>query len=238
MSEVWEALKSFYTQTLEPASFDFMRSLPDSLLFGISVFALTTQSWPLGALVLAMLEFTLIHRIFGGFVNLVGGGDAETKDLKCLAGLPSPYQISLVGTLIQETAFPSGYIFFVTAVLGYTLSSTFNVQKELEELGKKEQEWKSRLPLSVFFSCAFLALVVVWRVLLECDSVGAGLFSCLLGLFFGFLIFNLHVYLFGRESVNFLGIPLLADRAAKGRPLHVCAPQLEVLKAELALKQE
>lgn len=236
MDTVWEKLKWLHTNYTEPATFDFMRSLPDSLLFGISMFALVTQSWPLGALVLAMFEFTLIHRIFGGFVNLVSGGDAPAENLKCLAGLPSPYQISLLGTLINETAFPSGYIFFLTAVLGYTLSSTFNVKKELEELGNREAQWKSRLPLAVFFSCAFLCVIVVWRVLTECDSVGAALASSLFGLFFGFLIFQLHVYLFGRFATNFLGLPLLADRDTKGRPLHVCAPQLEVMKAEL--KQE
>jgi hypothetical protein len=39
----------------------------------------------------------------------------------------------------------------------------------------------------------------------------------------GFLVYMVHVYLFGRDSINFLGVPLLADRAANGRPLYVCA---------------
>jgi hypothetical protein len=39
------------------------------------------------------------------------------------------------------------------------------------------------------------------------------------------LIQLLHTYLFGRDSINFLGVPLLGDRAANGRPLYVCAKQ-------------
>jgi hypothetical protein len=68
MSQYFDWLKSFNKSILRPAATDFMRSLPDSLFIGTTVFALLTQSYPLGILVLAMLETTLLHRSIGGGV--------------------------------------------------------------------------------------------------------------------------------------------------------------------------
>jgi hypothetical protein len=33
-------------------------------------------------------------------------------------------------------------------------------------------------------------------------------------------------YLFGRDSINFLGVPLLADRSATGGKQYICAKQV------------
>ena len=228
MSQYFEWLKSSKTSILLPAATDFMRSLPDSLFIGTSVFALLTQSFPLGILVLAMLEFTLIHRVFGGVLSSIDSDNSSKPGhYMCLPGIPSAYQISIVGNLVSEISTPSGPTMFVTAILAYIMASIFNFHKELEELGQREPEWKTRIPLSVTFSLLLLCSYIIWRFMNSCDSLINVLGSAILGLLVGMMVFLVHIYLFGRFAVNLLGIPILSERAAAGKPLYVCASSNE-----------
>lgn len=225
MSSYLKALRYIGSDVLSPAFHDILRSAPDALFLGSSILGLLTQNFALGVFVLAMAEFGISHRILAGIIGSVQGNTRQARPEICSAGIPSPYQISAIGQILGEASFPSGAVFFLSAVITYTLSSTLNFQKELEELGNQEAEWKTRLPLSIVFSCLFIALVSIYRVYYSCDTVFVVLGSLLLGSFAGFIVYLLHVYLFGRDSINFLGVPLLADRAANGKPLYVCAKQ-------------
>jgi hypothetical protein len=209
-----------------PAFHDFMRSLPDSLLLGSGCFALVTQSFPIGILVLAIAEISLSHKLLGGFISGVQGGNShiQEKDV-CRPGIPSPYQISIIGQLLAETTFPSGPVYLISGTIAYILASTLNFKNELKTLGEKEPEWNARIPLSFTFGLLFLVLFSAWRYANGCDGAVAVLGSVVFGLVIGYLIYILHVYLFGRDAINFLGIPLLADKAAGGRPLYACAKQ-------------
>jgi hypothetical protein len=223
MSSYFKSLKSLQDDIVSPAFHDILRSAPDSLFIGSAFFALITQNFPLGIFTLAMAEFGMLNRALAGLIGSLQNNERAARPEICKAGIPSPYQISVVGQILGETAFPSGPIFFLGAVITYILSSTLNFQKELEELGNTDPEWKTRIPLSFTFSILFLFLFLVYRVYYECDSLMVTLGSTLFGGIAGFLVYMIHVYLFGRDSINFLGIPLLADRAANGRPLYVCA---------------
>jgi hypothetical protein len=204
---------------------EFLRAMPDSLFLGTSTFALITQSFPLGMLTLAMMELILIQVLLSSFIKgIEPNGHVPSSD-QCTTGLPSLYQITAIGKLLEISTFPSGAIFFVVGVLSYIFFSILNFRGELEELGKQEPEWKVRLPLSVVFSASLIVLFVVYRVWSGCDTVIPALGSSVFGFGAGFLIYLLHNYLFGRDAINMLGLPLLADRAAGGRPLYVCAKQ-------------
>jgi hypothetical protein len=225
MSSYFKTLRSLRTDVLIPATQELLRSAPDSLFIGTLIFAGLTRSFPLGIFVLALAEIGLFHRLFAGMISGFQSNVNVPSNDMCNPGIPSPYRLSLVGTLLGEAAFPSGPIFFITAAISYILSSTLNFREELKELGKNEPEWNLRIPLSIIFSSLFFIFFVIFRVAFKCDSVMVALGSAVFGGVFGGLIYLLHVYLFGRDAVNFLGLPLLADRAANGRPLYVCAKQ-------------
>ena len=225
MATYFETLKSILSDTLVPTTQEFVRAVPDSLFLGTGFFALITQNFPLGVLVLAIAELAMSQRILGSLVSVVQENPVKPFSDKCSAGIPSPYQLSLIGKLMSEVQFPSGPVFLLAGVISYTLSSTLNFSEELKELGKKEPEWNARIPLSVTFSVLLLAFYVVWRYMNGCDDVFYLLGSTAIGAVVGFVIYIIHVYLFGRDAVNFLGIPLLADRAANGTPLYACAKQ-------------
>lgn len=224
MSQYFEWLKSARTTLLAPAGTDFLRSLPDSLFVGTGVFALLTQSFPLGILVFAMVEFTIVHRLLGGFLSAISPTITKPPaNYLCHPGIPSPYQLSAVGALLSDIAVPSGPMFFVAAVITYCLGAVMNFSKELKELSKKESQWGTRIPLGATFGGLLLAVYMVWRYMSGCDSVPVILGSTLVGMLAGMSALLIHLFLFGRFSINFLGIPLLADRVSEGRPLYVCA---------------
>lgn len=225
MATYFERLRSILSDTIVPTTQEFLRALPDSIFVGTGFFALITQNFPLGVLVLAIAEMAMAQRLFGSFVSIVQENPIKAYSDKCSAGIPSPYQLSLVGKLMSEVTFPSGPIFLLTGVITYCLSSTLNFQNELEELGKTEPEWNARIPLAATFSVLLFVLYALWRYMSECEDVFAILGSSLLGAVVGFVVYILHVYIFGRDAINFLGIPLLADRAANGTPLYACAKQ-------------
>jgi len=210
---------------VDPGPKEFLRALPDSLFLGTSIFALITQSFPLGIFVLAMMEFLIVLVVLGGFVSAMQPNLAAPSSDQCTSGLPSLYQISAIGNILSGVAFPSGPTFFVTAALSYLLFSMLSYSDELEQLGKSEPEWKLRIPLGTTFSIALIAAFIVFRVWMKCESAVTALGSGLFGVGAGYLVYVIHIYLFGRDSTNILGLPLLTDRAAQGRPLYVCAKQ-------------
>ena len=213
------------TNLVHPGPREFMRSLPDSLFLGTAIFALITQSFPLGILTFAMLEFGIMDWTLSGVLGSVQNNTTPFKSDICLTGIPSPYQISILGHVYPQVEFPSTPILFIASTLFYTMASILNFRNELKELALKEPEWAVRIPLSIVFTTLLLIFYVFWRVLNSCDSVLGALGSVALGEIFGGIVYLLHVYLFGRDSINFLGLPLLADRAADGTPLYVCAKQ-------------
>jgi hypothetical protein len=108
----------------------------------------------------------------------------------------------------------------------YILFSVLNFREELKELGHKTPEWKVRIPLSIIFTSVLLLCFTFWRVLNTCDTVIIALGSLLFGALTGSVIMLLHTYLFGRDSINFLGVPLLADRSATDGKQYICAKQV------------
>lgn len=215
LGELIKIIGTSYTQS--------MRGLPDSLLVGSGLFAIFTQNFPIGILVLAMLEWSLLTWLLVGLTGSLENNTESVNKATCFPGIPSPYLISVVGDLYPKVSFPSIPILFVSSTLLYILQSIMNFTDELKELGNKDAEWKARLPLSIIFTTIILLGFVFWRVINSCDTVWVALGSVGLGAVFGGLVNLLHIYLFGRDSINFLGLPLLADRAANGGPLYACA---------------
>ena len=155
MSSYFAFLKSIPDDVLKPTFHDFMRSLPDTVFLGTALFALITQNFPLGILTLAMMEFAVIHRLLGSLITAVQGANSVSvgaQSIACSSGLPSPYMISAIGQVFHSTVFPSGVLFFISAVISYTLNSIMNFKPELEELAKKQSEWNARIPMAIGFS--------------------------------------------------------------------------------------
>jgi hypothetical protein len=204
---------------------EIMRGLPDSIFLGSIVFAFLTQNYPLSILVLGMFEFSIVAWFLSMFVGLIETNNESVKSDICLPGIPSPYLISILGNIYPKISFPSIPIFFMSSTLFYIVYSVLNFSNELKELGHKNAEWKVRIPLSIIFTVTLIMAFIFWRVLNTCDSLWFALGSLLFGALTGACIQVIHTYLFGRDAVNFLGVPLLADKSVTGDSINICANQ-------------
>lgn len=225
MSSYFRFLRSIFDDILKPSGQEFMRSLPDSLFLGSGFLALVTQNFPLGIFVLALAEIALVQRGLGGLFQSIGGVGSTPYSDACTPGIPSPYLISVVGRFISNASFPSGPVFLIAGAISYIMGSLLNMSDELQALGQTESEWNARIPIGITFSTLFLIGFCIWRVWNSCDAALPVLGSVAMGLAIGWVVYILHLYLFGRDSINFLGIPLLVDRTATGRPIYACAKQ-------------
>lgn len=210
----------FLNDFAKPLSHDIMLGLPDSLFVGSALFSLFTQSQAYGFLTLAMVEFIAIYNLFAKFTGFIS---TDTQQAKCLSGYPSLFQLSILSCFTSMSTFPSGPVFFVAAVYAYILTSVLSFSNEYNYLGEQNADWKSRIPMSVLFGTIFLFGFIAWRFINSCENIVPMIGSLVLGGVIGTIIQRVHAGGFGRDAVNFLGVPLLLDRAADGKPLYVCS---------------
>ena len=98
--------------------------------------------------------------------------------------------------------------------------TTLNQQaKELQALGPA---YSSRYYSSVIFLLMIIFLFIVFRLTYQCDGFGVLILSMVIGLIIGSLLVIQNTRLFGPQSVNLIGIPLLRNRTADGKKLYVC----------------
>jgi hypothetical protein len=77
------------------------------------------------------------------------------------------------------------------------------------------------ISIGSLFALAFLFLM--FRLTTECDSMGASTAGFVFGAVVGVALVNINVSLYGKESVNFLGIPLLRNKTSDSSPIYICS---------------
>jgi len=219
-------------ESIGPIVTEMMRIFPESLVIVSGIFALITISFPFGILFGSLIEATAIFhamRYVTSYLNIIPITDTGAASFRniCRTGFtdtnmnPSLSSISQFGswTTGSLNPFPSPPIYMLSVASAY-LFSTLNAQsKELEALGPA---YSSRYYTSMIFLTILIFLFVCFRITYSCDSFAVSIMSTLFGLFIGMLLVQQNKRLFGAESINLVGIPLLANRTANGRPIYVC----------------
>lgn len=204
---------------------EVIRLIPDGLFIGTGFFALLTQNYPMAILFLSMFEALFITV---GLQNLAGyialpetlPGSGSITDA-CVSGFQSPtlQTLSYFFKLPVKSSFPSPPVFIATTAFTYVLSCIQQFSAELSELGPG---FSTRYYVGIFLSIACLLLITSYRFVFKCDGAGILLMSLLIGFALGLALCFQNVTIFGKESINFLGIPTFKDRTAEGKPIYIC----------------
>jgi hypothetical protein len=223
MSDYIKFLKSPGSEIVLPFIDTLMRSAPDSIFLGTTLIALLTQSWAYTVLIITFFEIIGLHFFISSIAGyLTGSQPLQGKD-ECGFMIPSYTQISLLKAMFTRSPFPVAPIFFMSSVIAYILGSTMNMVNEINDLAKTNAILRSRFPISVVLSIVFLTSFVVWRVNKGCDSLMASMGTVVLGFVVGGILLFVNTGTFGREAINFTGLPLLQNSISNGLPLYVCA---------------
>jgi hypothetical protein len=217
----WDKASSIF----KPLIAEVFRLLPDGVLFGSAFFALLSQSYPMAIFVVTMLEASLVGtglQSLMTYMDLARTLPSLPDDMsKCYPSTFAPSLETLM-TLNRDTlssAFPSFPIFFMSTAAAYIVGAMWSIQRELEALGP---EYAARFYIAIFVSALLLFATMTYRLAYGCDGVGILIVTLLFGLVTGGLLSYQNVYLLGRDSINFAGIPLLVERTKDGKPLYVC----------------
>jgi len=197
--------------------------LPDSVLFGSIFLYVLTQNISYGVFAIFMLESSVLYKLITWmFSQTIGASRSPPTDmlLKCRPGYRTPRFD--VDRMFSKNAYPSQAVFSIISMASYLGMSMGSFKETLATMGP---EWASLYTVAVSFITVFVALIVVLRLLRGCESIGEILIASLFGLIVGIMFFYINKSLFGKESVNFLGLPFVVEKDKDGTPIYVCASE-------------
>lgn len=219
-----ENLEYFFKTYIQSNLVEQTRILPESVLFGVGIMALVTQSFSSSILLLSLFETLLIgtglKNLFT-YIDFFHTSPLQYQDSTCLPAslFPSIERLLNFTSKDVKSAFPSFPILFLTTAASYIISSMYAQKEELEALGP---EYSSRYYIAIFISFILLFSLSAYRIAFNCEGAGIVILSLVLGIILGALFVYQNNLLFGRDSTNLTAIPLLKDRTSENKPLYVC----------------
>jgi hypothetical protein len=203
---------------------EIFRLLPDGIIIMTGLFALMTVSYShtilFFSLIESLLAFNGLKRLLA-YLHIYDGTSTRDKlSSKCSTGFRSP-TLETISLFKGSTgaSMPSAPIFLLSTLSSYLYNSLSSLMPELESLGPY---YVSRFYMSVIGLCIFLLTFSMFRLFAKCDSLGNVIISILSGVFLGTVLVMQNFNIFGKNSVNLLGLPLLANTTADGGAINVC----------------
>jgi hypothetical protein len=209
---------------------DTLKLMPDGIIMASAFFALVTLSFPYAIFFGSMVEAGFLYRAIAylvGFLNAAPPLAAAGADAACRSGFSTQdlNTISMFkGPSGGSYGFPSAPLFMLATAASYVFGTLQQQSKELEALGPA---YSSRYYISFFALTSLLLLFLFFRIRTGCEGVGSILLTIPVAFLVGGLLVIQNRRLFGEESINLLGIPLLRNRAANGKRLYLCATQVK-----------
>jgi len=194
--------------------------LPDSMLFGSLLLYLLTHNLSFGILAVFIFEMVLSHTFIGWMFAQTTGPESRSSpnsSMKCRAGFKTP-QLNAPRTFSHDQ-YPSYPLFSITSIATYLGLATNEFSSSLKEMGP---EWSSRTIVAFVFIGLVLPIFIAVHMY-NCNTT-AGEIGIAVGLamIFALLFFMLNKALFGREAMNFLGLPDMISKLEKEDPIYVC----------------
>lgn len=205
-----------------------MRVFPDAIVIASGIYALIIQSFPYGVFFGSMLEATFIYRIiktFATFVNVTGtiAPTYASHTASCRTGFSAPSAtmegITMFGRVPLGVPFPSAPIYMLSVASAYVFTTLNHQTKELQALGPS---YSSRYYTSAVLLLMTIFIFILFRLSYNCESIGVMVISMIIGLIIGTGLVQQNIRLFGPQSINLIGIPILRNRTADGKKLYVC----------------
>jgi len=203
---------------------EIARLFPDSVLFGSLVLYVITQHLPYGVFAVFLLESSVFYKLVNLVMDSVVGRpvlkQADLKERKnCRPGFLQP-RLEPERIFMNE-GIVSMPMFYMASTVAYLLGANFQYAQVLRTMGAN---WGSRVIFSAI--CAALLLILFYIRAIPCSTHLSLIGAILLGALAGIGFWYLNSALFGKESMNFAGLPYLTDKTENGQPLYTCVPNL------------
>jgi hypothetical protein len=215
---VWDKVKNFLYGSVITSLDEIQRLIPDSIMFGSLFMYILTQNISFGVFALFLFESMISHRIIAwGFSQTVGNSRSDIA-LKCRPGFRTPR--FEVDRIFARNTYPSYGMYSITSMATYLGLSVGSFKNTMDSMGG---DWGTRYPVAVAFIIALLSLFILVRYLRGCDSLSELLIAGVFGALIGFAFYFVNSALFGKEGMNFLGLPYMVEKQKDGTPIYVCS---------------
>ena len=205
-----------YLTTLATLIKEITYIFPDSVLFGSFLTSIITVSPQHGIFFISIIESLALLFGFQSLYSSIVGGTLPRDD--CRSNF---YKLSFESLYIKPSARQPSYpVYLVAFACTYLALSLDSLKKELEVL---EGSYYKCYITSVYCLFALAILYALVFMFLSCDDIASILWALVLGVGVGFLINYQNVSLLGKQSVNFLGIPILRNKSVDNKELYFCA---------------
>jgi hypothetical protein len=204
-----------------------LQIFPEAVFIGTGFIAFVTLSYPFGIFFVSLIEATAVYHglnYINENIRLIGANSSATG--RCRTGLQdiTLRSVSLFEREFRPT-FMSSSIFLTSFIASYILGVLVYLKDELQILGKSYgEEFNTRVYGSVALFSMIIFILMSYRFLNKCDNAVNILASLFLGISTGLLILLQNNGIFGKESLNLLGVPMLRKRTEGGADLYVCSP--------------
>jgi hypothetical protein len=205
-----------YLSLLANISKELAYIFPDAILFGSFLTSIVTVSPQHGVFFLSILESLAFLFGFQKIYSSLVGGTLPRND--CRSSL---YKLSFESLVVNPSARQPSYpVYLVSFACTYLAMSLYSIKDELEVLD--DIYYKCYITsfywlfiLSLIYACGFM--------LISCDNISSVLWALILGSVVGVFIVYQNFTLLGKQTVNFLGIPVLRNKTVNNRDLYFCA---------------
>ena len=189
---------------------------PDSILYGSFLMGLGTLSSPhitfFGSMLLSLV---VLLGLQNGTSFIYG---SSVSQMKCK---PQLFKYTFEQLFMRPSASnPSYGMYLVSFACAYLASSLYMLKDELDVLDDSKLK-QYYISIATLTALAFFYLL--FRLGYECDSMGSSVAGFVFGVIVAVLIVNMNVTLYGKDSINFLGIPLLRNKTSDGAPIYICS---------------
>jgi hypothetical protein len=218
--------------TVLPVVQEMMRIFPDGVVITSGIYALLTLSFPFAVMFGSLIEATMIfHVLRSGSSYLNFFPTALTKSSYkhiCRTGFSDPVNsslssLSMFTSMLNSSSllhqFPSAPIYMLSVASAYLFSTLSAQSKDLEALGP---QFSQRYYSSLIFLSILLFLFVSFRIAYSCETMATVILSIPIGLFIGMLLVMQNEKLFGKSSINLIGIPQLSSVTQDGQKIYLC----------------
>ena len=172
-----------------------------------------------GVFAIFILEIILSHRFLSWIITETSGPSKTKAHMSCNAGFKT-IQAPSINRILSEHEYPSYSFFSITAIATYLGLSTNRFSDTMNYMGA---QWGSRPAVAYLFIVCVLVAFLLVRLIANCDDLTELLIAFVTGVGFAALFFKVNTIAFGDEAVNFLGLPYLVSKDAKGDIIYVCS---------------
>lgn len=204
--------------TIRDSVAEIHRLIPDSLLFGSLLMYFLTHNFSFGIFAVFVFETTLSHRLIHWLIAQSVGVEPR-PGVKCHTGYISEQFDAK--RIFSHDPYPSYGVFSITAIATYLGLATKEFSETREAMGP---QWQSRSIVAyVFITLLVLAFVLVRLFLSNCgDTFGEICLAAFAAILVGFAFYSFNKSVFGKEAMNFLGLPFMVSKGDKNDPIYVC----------------